>query len=69
VRGVRLAALALLAITTAKLFVFDLAALEAGYRVGSFIAVGALLLAGSFAYGRLRPEPLADLREVPTALR
>jgi hypothetical protein len=27
-----------------------------------------LLLAGSFAYARLRPEPLADLRE-PPALR
>jgi uncharacterized membrane protein len=69
VRELRVAALLLLAVVTAKVFVFDLSALEAGYRVGSFIAVGVVLLAGSFAYARLRPEPLADLREVPPALR
>ncbi len=65
----RLAALGLLGLTTAKVFLFDLATLSAGYRVGSFIAVGVLLLLASFAYARLRPEPLADLRAVPDGLR
>jgi uncharacterized membrane protein len=69
VRALRVPALALLGLTTAKVFLFDLATLSAGYRVGSFIAVGVLLLVGSFAYARLRPEPLADLREVPDGLR
>jgi uncharacterized membrane protein len=69
VRALRVAALGLLGVTAAKAFLFDLATLGAGYRVGSFIAVGVVLLLGSFAYARLRPEPLADLREVPDALR
>ena len=69
VRALRLAALGLLALTTGKVFLFDLATLSAGYRVGSFIALGVLLLGASFAYARLRPEPLPDLREVPVGLR
>jgi uncharacterized membrane protein len=69
VRELRLAALGLLGLTTVKAFLFDLATLDAGYRIGSFIAVGILLLLGSFAYARLRPEALADLREVPDGLR
>jgi uncharacterized membrane protein len=69
VRELRLAALGLLGLTTVKVFLFDLATLDAGYRIGSFIAVGILLLLGSFAYARLRPEALADLREVPDGLR
>jgi uncharacterized membrane protein len=68
-RQLRDAALALLGLTTAKVFLFDLATLDAGARVGSFIALGALLLLGSFAYARLRPEPLPDLRDVPDGLR
>src|SRR3954447_7254390 len=63
-RGGRVDAQALQdALTTAKVFLFDRA------RVGSFIAVGVLLLLGSFAYARLRPEPLPDLRHVPDGLR
>jgi uncharacterized membrane protein len=69
VRELRIGALGLLGLTAAKVFLFDLATLDAGYRIGSFIAVGILLLLGSFAYARLRPEPLADLREVPDGLR
>jgi uncharacterized membrane protein len=69
VRELRVAALALLGVTTAKVFLLDLATLDAGARVGSFIAVGLLLLLGSFAYARLRPEPLPDLRDVPDGLR
>jgi uncharacterized membrane protein len=65
VRELRLGALALLLATAAKVFVFDLAALSSIYRVGSFVALGLLLLAGSFAYQRLRPR----VPEVQTAAR
>ncbi|HEU5431575.1 MAG TPA: DUF2339 domain-containing protein, partial [Thermomicrobiales bacterium] len=49
---VRLFGLALLALATAKVFLYDLASLDAAYRVLSFIALGALLLASSYAYRR-----------------
>jgi len=64
-RGLRLAALALLTVTTAKVFVFDLASLTSLYRVGSCVALGVLLLAGGFAWQRIRPRALPDLRGVP----
>jgi uncharacterized membrane protein len=35
-------------------FVVDLASLESAWRVGSFLALGLLLLAGAFAYQRPR---------------
>jgi hypothetical protein len=56
VRELRVGALLLLLATAAKVFVFDLAALTSIYRVGSFVALGLLLLVGSFAYQRLRPR-------------
>jgi uncharacterized membrane protein len=68
-RTVRLAALGLLGATAAKVFFFDLATLTSVYRVGSFIGFGLLLLGGAYAYQRLRPEPLPDLRHVPKGLR
>ena len=43
-------ALALLAVTVGKVFLFDLAVLERVYRILSFIGLGVLLLAISFAY-------------------
>jgi uncharacterized membrane protein len=45
-------ALVLLAVTIVKVFVFDTSQLERGYRIISFIALGALLLAVSFVYQR-----------------
>jgi uncharacterized membrane protein len=57
----RSAALALLLATVAKVFVFDLSTLTSVYRVTSFIVLGLLLLAGAFAYQRLRPPPHPDL--------
>ncbi len=39
------------------------------YRVASFIALGLLLLCGAFAWQRLRPRPLPDLREAAPAAR
>jgi uncharacterized membrane protein len=53
-RPARLAGLALLGIAVVKVFLFDLAALDSIYRVLSFLALGVLLLAGAFAYQRLR---------------
>jgi uncharacterized membrane protein len=53
--GARLGGLALLALATVKVFVLDMAALDATYRVLSFIGLGALLLAGSWAYRHLNP--------------
>jgi uncharacterized membrane protein len=66
---VRVAGLALLGVTVAKLFLFDLATLTAGYRVVAFIGLGLLLLGGALVWQRLRPRALADLRETPPAVR
>jgi len=68
-RELRIGALTLLLVTVAKVFLYDLSALGSVYRVVSFMALGALLLAASFAYQRLRPAPLPDLREATQALR
>jgi uncharacterized membrane protein len=45
-------ALVLLAVTIVKVFVYDTSQLETPYRVLSFIALGVILLAVSFAYQR-----------------
>ena len=51
-RYIRLAGLALLAIPVIKLFAFDIFALEQGYRVGAFLALGGILVLGGFLYQR-----------------
>ena len=66
---VRIAGLALLGVAVAKVFLFDLATLTAGYRVVSFIGLGLLLLGGALVWQRLRPRALAGLRETPTGVR
>jgi hypothetical protein len=48
----RYASLALLAVTLLKLFLHDLARLEAVYRIGAFIGVALVLLLASFTYQR-----------------
>ncbi|MEO8726350.1 MAG: DUF2339 domain-containing protein [Acidobacteriaceae bacterium] len=48
----RYLALALLAVTTCKVFLYDIEQLNQGYRVISFIALGVILLAVSCAYQR-----------------
>jgi hypothetical protein len=58
-RRLRLAGLTLLGLAVAKVFVVDLAALESIWRVASFLALGLLLLAGAFAYQRVRKERVA----------
>ena len=45
-------ALVLLAVTISKVFLLDTSTLSQGYRIVSFLALGALLLAVSFAYQR-----------------
>ena len=45
-------ALVLLAITIAKVFLWDMSALSQGYRILSFLGLGGLLLAISFVYQR-----------------
>ncbi len=67
-RALRLGSLALLLTTIAKVFAYDLAALESLYRVGSFIALGLLLLVGAGLWQRMRPRPPADLRAAPRGL-
>ncbi|HVF78745.1 MAG TPA: DUF2339 domain-containing protein [Solirubrobacteraceae bacterium] len=68
-RTLRLGSLALLGVTIGKVFLYDLAALESLYRVGSFIALGLLLLLAAGLWQRMRPRPLPDLRTAPPALR
>jgi uncharacterized membrane protein len=61
-RRLRLAGFGLLALAVAKVFVFDLATLASLYRVLSLVALGLLLLAGAFAYQRMRPPAPASTR-------
>lgn len=53
--ALRLFGLGLLGLAVVKVFIVDLAALDASYRVISFIVLGVLLLASSFVYQRLMP--------------
>jgi uncharacterized membrane protein len=55
-RPLRLGGLVLLGVTVVKVFLVDLQTLDSIYRVGSFIALGLLLIAGAFAYQRVRHE-------------
>lgn len=59
--AVRIGGLALLGIATIKVFFFDLASLDATYKVPSLIGLGILLLASSYIYQRLKPRD-ADVR-------
>jgi uncharacterized membrane protein len=52
----RQAALALLMVTAGKVFLYDLASLSSLSRVASFVAFGLLLLAGAFAWERIRGD-------------
>ena len=52
----RLGGLALLVLAAGKVILYDLSELDDIYRVLSFVALGLLLLAGAFAYQRIRHE-------------
>jgi Predicted membrane protein (DUF2339) len=65
----RLWGFGLLLLAVAKVFVYDLAALDSIYRVASFVVLGLLLLAAAFAYQRLRDgmsPPPDGLASTPT---
>jgi uncharacterized membrane protein len=49
---VRLAAIALLSIALAKLFLHDLDSLSELYRIGAFITVAIIAIVASFVYQR-----------------
>ncbi len=64
ISAIRSGALALLLVTVAKVFLYDLSTLNSVYRVISFLVLGVLLLSGAFLYQRQRPPQLPDLRSV-----
>ena len=51
-RLLRVMALALLSMTTLKVFIWDLSSLDRAYRIISFIMLGAILLVVSYFYQR-----------------
>jgi uncharacterized membrane protein len=53
-RGIRFAAIGIFGITILKIFVYDLSFLETLYRIFSFIALGVILLAVSYAYQKYK---------------
>ena len=55
-RDLRQGALALLGLTIAKVFLYDMASLDSLPRVGSLIGLGLLLLCGAFAWQQMRPR-------------
>jgi uncharacterized membrane protein len=64
--AVRLGGLALLLVAIVKVWTYDLAELDELARVLSFVGLGLLLLVGSFAYARIKPEATADPEEEPS---
>jgi len=58
-RAARYLALVLFAVTLVKVFLVDMARVEAVYRILSFLCLGTLLLAGSWLYHRYFREKLA----------
>ena len=57
--------LALLALATAKVFLFDLSALDIAYRVISLFVLGLLLLASAWLWQRNQPKPPLAGERVP----
>jgi uncharacterized membrane protein len=62
-RALRLGGLGILALAVGKVFLVDLANLDSMWRVGSFLAVGLLLLAAAFAYQRAHVALSRERRE------
>jgi uncharacterized membrane protein len=53
-RGIRIIAFVLFGITILKIFIYDLSSLDTLYRIFSFIGLGLILLAVSYAYQRYK---------------
>jgi len=66
-RLLRLMALALLGLTTLKVFLLDLSALDRAYRIVSFIVLGAILLAVSYLYQKSQQRSAAEAAEEEAA--
>lgn len=62
-RLLRLMSLALLSLTTLKVFFWDLASLDRAYRIVSFVVLGAILLAVSYLYQRSQQQQRAAAEE------
>ena len=60
--ALRTVGLAVLLVAVAKVFLYDLSTLTSIYRVLSLVGIGVLCLGAAFAYQRVRPGPLPDLR-------
>jgi uncharacterized membrane protein len=58
--ALRMGAIALFAVTVAKVFLIDLGRLDAGYRILSFVVLGGLLIVASFLYTRYRERLVGD---------
>lgn len=66
-RQLRLMSLALLGLTTLKVFLLDLSALDRAYRIVSFIVLGAILLAVSYLYQKSQQRAAAEATEEDAA--
>jgi uncharacterized membrane protein len=64
-RQLRIGGFVLFGASLVKLFVYDLAFLSSVARAGSFLAVGAMLLAGGFFYQRLAANAAAPALDSP----
>ena len=62
-RNVRLAALGLLAIPIAKVFLYDVFTLETAYRIAAFVGLGIILVVGGYAYQRFGKSAVGFLVE------
>jgi len=60
VRLLRVMSLALLSLTTLKVFFWDLSSLDRAYRIVSFVVLGAILLAVSYLYQRSQQRAAAE---------
>jgi uncharacterized membrane protein len=65
IRAGRRAALMLLGVALLKLFLHDLARLEALYRIGALFAVAAIAILASVAYQRFLPGAEKNPTEKP----
>jgi uncharacterized membrane protein len=59
-KNIRIASLALFAVTLLKLFLMDISGLSEGGKIAAFISLGVLLLIMSFLYQRLKTFLLVD---------
>ena len=62
---IRWQALALIAVTIGKVFIYDSSNLQTGYRILSFIALGVVLLAISFVYFKISARSPEKSSETP----